>query len=120
MGLDNYTRTVYGWKIEGNKNVRNFEKELEKINENYYDDYCDFFVNDTMCGEYIYFGAKLARYYADEGGEVVINNELIKKKIDEYHNFLKDHSELDQFLQTQIGVNTTSKEPQLYIFQQIW
>ena len=73
-----------------------------------------------MCGEYIYFGAKLVRYDADEGGEVIINNELIKKKTDEYHKFLKDHPELDKFLQTQIGINTTSKEPQLYIFQQIW
>lgn len=120
MGLDNYTRTVYGWKIVGRKKVKEFENELEKINENYYDDYIDFFIDDYMCGEYIYFGAKLVRYDADEGGEVIINNELIKKKTDEYHKFLKDHPELDKFLQTQIGINTTSKEPQLYVFQQIW
>lgn len=120
MGLDNYTRTVYGWKIEGSKNVRKFEKELEKVNKNYYDDYCDFLITDIMCGEYIYFGANLVNYNADEGGEVIINNNLIEKKTDEYYNFLKGHPELDKFLQTQIGVITTSKEPQLYVFQQIW
>ena len=120
MGLDNYTRIVYGWKIEGNKKVKEFEKELEKINKNYYDDYYDFFVYDSMCGEYIYFGAKLVCYDADEGGEVIINNNLIEKKTDEYHNFLKDHPEIDKFLQSQIGINTTLKEPQLYVFQQIW
>lgn len=120
MGLDNYTKVVYGWKIEGRKNVKEFDNELEKINKNYCDDYWDFFIDDYMCGEYIYFGAKLVNYNADEGGEVIINNKLIKKASDEYYNFLKDHPELDKFLQTQIGINTTSKEPQLYVFQQIW
>ena len=120
MGLDNYTKAVYGWKIEGRENVREFENELEKVNKNYYDDYCGFFVDDHMCGEYIYFGAKLVNYDADEGGEVIINNELISNKTDNYHKFLKEHPELDKFLQSQIGINTTSNEPQLYIFQQIW
>lgn len=120
MGLDNNTRAIYGWKIEGRKNVKEFDNELEKINKNYCDDYCDFFIDDYMCGEYIYFGAKLVNYNADEGGEVIINNKLIEKASDEYYNFLKDHPELDKFLQTQIGINTTSKEPQLYVFQQIW
>ena len=120
MGLDNYTRAVYGWKIEGRKKVKEFEIELEKVNKNYYDDYLDFCINDYMCGEYIYFVAHLVKYDADEGGEVIINDKLISNKTDEYHNFLKDHPELDKFLQSQIGINTTSKEPQLYIFQQIW
>ena len=120
MGLDNYTKAIYGWKIEGSKNVRKIEDELEKINENYYDDYYNFFVDDIMCGKYIYFGAKLVSYNADEGGEVIINNKLIKESINVYHDFLKEHPELDEFLQKQIGVNTTLKEPQLYIFQQIW
>ena len=120
MGLDNYTKVIHGWKIKGRKKVKEFENELEKINENYYDDYCDFFIDDTMSGEYIYFGAKLANYNADEGGEVIINNELINKATSEYHSFLEEHPELDKFLQTQIGINTTEKESQLYIFQKIW
>ena len=119
MGLDIYTKVVYGWKIEGHKKIKKFENELEKINENYYDDYCDFFIDDTMCGEYIYFGVKLASYNSDERAEVIINNKLIKKATNEYHNFLKEHPELNDFLQKQIGVNTTLKEPQLYVFQQI-
>ena len=120
MGLDNYTRSIYGWKIEGRENVHKFQTKLEKINENYYDDYCDFLVEDTMCGEYIYFGADLVYYCADEGGEVIVNNQLIKEATDKYHNFLKEHPELDEFLKKQIGKTTTAKDPQLYIFQQIW
>ena len=49
MGLDNYTRIVYGWKIEGHKKIKEFEKELEKINKNYYDDYYDFFLFMIQC-----------------------------------------------------------------------
>lgn len=120
MGLDNYTRSIYGWKIEGRNKVEKFENELEKINENYWDDYIDFLVSDSMCGEYIFFGASLVNYDADEGGEEIINKQLIKEATDEYHDFLKEHPELDKFLQKQIGKLTTSKEPQLYIFQQIW
>ncbi len=120
MGLDNYTRSIYGWKVEGRNKVSKFEKELEKINENYWDDYCDFLVDDSMCGNYIYFGADLVNYDANEEEEVILNSKLIKEATNEYHNFLKDHPELDEFLKTQIGKNTTSKEPQLFIFQQIW
>ena len=119
MGLDNYTRVVYGWKIEGSKNVEKFEKGLEKINENYYDDYFDFFVEDTMCGDYIFFGAHLVNYDVDEGGEEVINTKLINEATDEYHKFLKDYPELDEYLNKQIGKLTTSKDAQLYVFQQI-
>lgn len=120
MGLDNYTRSIYGWKIEGRDKVTKFENALEKVNENYYDDYCDFLVEDAMCGEYIYFGAHLVNYDADEGGEVILNQQAIKEATDKYHNFLKEHPELDEFLKKQIGKKTTSKEPQLFIFQQIW
>lgn len=120
MGLDNYTRSIYGWKVDGNDKVKKFEKALEKINENFYEDYCDFFADDPMCGNYIYFGADLVNYDANEEEEVILNSELIKEATDEYHNFLKEHPELDKFLQKQIGKLTTSKEPQLFIFQQIW
>jgi len=120
MGVDNFTRAIYGWKVEGSDKVKKFEKALEKVNSNYYDDYCDFFADDTMCGNYIYFGANLVYYDADEGGEAIINNELIKEATDEYHKFLDEHPELKEFLKKQIGKKTTSKEPQLFIFQQIW
>ena len=46
-----------------------------------------------MCGEYIYFGAHLVKYDADEGGEVILNQQAIKEATDEYYNFLKEHPE---------------------------
>ena len=120
MGLDNYTRVIYGWKIEGHKNVETFENGLEKINEDYYDDYFDFFTQDIMFGDYIFFGAHLVNYDANEEEEVILNSKLINKATDEYHKFLKDHPELDEYLDKQIGKLTTSKDAQLFIFQQIW
>ena len=33
MGLDNYTRSIFGWKIEGRENVHKFQTKLEKENE---------------------------------------------------------------------------------------
>ena len=119
MGLDNYTRVIYGWKVDGSKNVKKFEKALEKINKNYYEDYCDFFVDDTVCGNYIYFGADLVNYDAHEEEEIILNSKLIKEATDKYHKFLKEHPELDEFLNKQIGKLTTSKDAQLYVFQQI-
>lgn len=120
MGLDNYTRSIFGWKIEGRENVHKFASKLEKINKNYYDEYYNFLVEDTMCGEYIYFGADLVNYDANEENEIILDDELIKKATDDYYNFLKEHPELDKFLKKQIGKTTTFKEPKLFIFQQIW
>lgn len=120
MGLDNFTRSIYGWKIEGCENVKRFEKEIEKINENYYDDYNNFLVIDYMCSSYIYFGADLVKYNAYEDNEVTVNQQLITKATNDYNNFLKEHPELDKYLQKQIGKTTTNIVPQLFIFQQIW
>ena len=118
--LDNRTRSIYGWKIEGRDKVNKFFKAIEKINKNYYDDYIDFLVNDGMCGEYIYFGANLVNYDANEGGEVVLHGDLITKAVGNYHKFLKEHQELDEFLKKQIGKTTTFKDPHVFVFQQIW
>lgn len=120
MGLDNFTRSVYGWKIEGRENVQKFENELENINKNYWDDYINFLIIDSMCGDYVYFGVDLVKYDADEGNEVIVNQQLIKEATNDYYNFLKEHPELDECLQQQIGKTTTNIVPQLFIFQQIW
>lgn len=120
MGLINYTRVIYGWKIEGHKNVEKFENAIEKINKNFYEEYCDFFAVDPTCGNYIYFGADLVNCDANEEEEVILNSKLIKKATDEYHEMLKKHPELNEFLGKQIGKLTTSKDAQLYVFQQIY
>lgn len=120
MGLDNFTRSIYGWKIEGRENVQKFKKELENVNENYLYDYSDFLVTDCMHINYIYFGIHLVNYDTDEDDEVIVDEQLITEATNNYYNFLKDHPELDEFLQKQIGKTTTNKKPKLFIFQQIW
>ena len=52
--------------------------------------------------------------------EVIVDDKLIKESTDKYQNFLKEHPELDEFLTKQIGKLTTNKDPQMFIFQQIW
>ena len=35
--IDNHTIVIYGWKIEGNDEVRKIGKKLEKVDEEYWD-----------------------------------------------------------------------------------
>ena len=55
--IDSYTTIVFGWKFTGDKKDK-FEELIEELG--YYDDnyaiFEDVFVDDTMCGEYCYFG----------------------------------------------------------------
>ena len=113
MGLDNYTKVVYGWKITDKNKLKQIEDDLENWNEDYFCE--DFIVDDTMCGNYIYFGAILTSYDADEGGEVIIDDELIKTKTKEWNDFLKDNTEFKNIIE-----KYKEGDPKLYVFQQIW
>lgn len=112
--LDNNTVVIYGWKVDGDIKS-DFQQELYDFDEDYFDKYQDIFVEDTMCGDYIYFGAILAQYDAEEGGEVIINSKLIDKATSRYNKIIKDNPELDKILN-----EYKEGEPQLYVFQNIW
>lgn len=120
MGLDNFTKVIFGWKIEGKENAEKFQNDMDKLNEDWYDEYQDVISEDTMCGNYIFIGAELVSYDADEGGEEVINDKLIKKSTSTYNKFMNSHPEFNDIVKNYIGTLTTSKEPQLFVFQQIW
>jgi len=115
MGLDNYTKIVYGWKVEDEER-ENLQNELEVWDEDYWDKVQDVIVDDTMCGDYMYFGAIIASYDAVyDPEEVIVNDDLIKSQLKEWDKFLDDNPEF---------ANIISKykhgKPQLYVFQQIW
>ena len=113
--IDNYTTVVYGWKLTGSDNVNEFTSELEDWNEDYFDITEDVLVEDTMCGEYVYFGAVLVSYDAEEGDEIVIDDELINKYTNKWNNFLKENPKFEEIIK-----KYKKGEPKLYVFQKIW
>lgn len=114
--IDNHTIVIYGWKIEGSDEVRKIGKKLEKVDEEYWDKFQNIMIDDTMCGNYLYFGAILVDYDAgDDPDPVVINSELITEATSEYNKMLEENPELKKVL------NKYTKTPaQLFVFQHIW
>ena len=125
MGLDNYTRVIYGWKVT-DKQVDKIQKEIEDKCENVYRDDMyniidECYVDDSMCGEYFYFGALLGSidvYDAERGAdnEIIINDKLINKATSKYNKMLKDYPEIEKIFKKY----SKNKKPQLYVMQNIW
>ena len=114
--LDNHTIVIYGWKIEGSDEVRKINRKLEKVDEEYWDKFQNIIIDDTMCGNYLYFGAILVNY--DAGGDpdpVVINSELIAEATSEYNKIIEENPELKKVLK-----KYTKTPAQLFVFQHIW
>lgn len=125
MGLDNYTRVIYGWKVDGKK-VSNIVKEIETVcDEEYHDDIYNIidgcYIEDTMCCEYFYFGALLGSidvYDAENGGnmEITVTQELIDKATKKYNDMINKYPKIDKIF----NKYTKKQKPQLYIMQNIW
>ena len=114
--IDNHTIVIYGWKIEGSDEVRKIGKKLEKVNEEYWYKFQNIMVDDTMCGNYLYFGAILVNYDAtDDPDSVVINSELITEATSEYNKIIEENPELKKVLK-----KYTKTPAQLFVFQHIW
>lgn len=118
MSLDNHTTVIYGWKVEGRDKVSEFEEKLENVNEDWWDNFIDeYFISDSMMGNYTYFGAILVDYDAewDDDAEVVIDDDLVKKCTAKYNKFIKDNPEISKVLD-----EYKDGEAKLYVFQHIW
>ena len=114
--IDNHTIVIYGWKIEGSNEVRKIGRKLAKIDEEYWDKFQNIMIDDTMCGDYLYFGAILVNYDAtDDPDPVVINSELITKATSEYNKVLDENFGLKKVLK-----KYTKTPAQLFVFQHIW
>lgn len=115
MGLDNFTKIVYGWKFEGQE-MENLQNDLEEYDDEYYDKLQEFIVDDTMCGNYLYVGPVLESYDAVwDPKEVIINEELKNNGINNWETFNKENPKIAEIFNKYI-----KGEPQLYVFQQIW
>jgi hypothetical protein len=120
MGLDYRTVVMYGWKVSGRDKVHALIQELERYDEDYYDHMENVTVEDTMCGNYFYFGAKVV--YQDATGdntETIVTDELIKQKMEQWENYLKKYPKFQEIL-NYIGVDVDLTKPQMYVFQHIW
>jgi hypothetical protein len=125
MGLDNYTRVIYGWKVTGKK-IHKIQEELETVCEEiYHNDLYNivdgYIIEDTMCGEYFYFGALLGSmdvYDCERGAdnEIIITTELVDKVTSAYNQMLKDYPEIEKIFKKY----SKNKKPQLYVMQNIW
>ena len=114
--IDNHTIVIYGWKIEGSDEVRKISKKLEKVDEDFWDKFQDIMIDDTMCGDYLYFGAILVNYNAgEESDPIVINSELITEATSEYNKTVEENPELKKVLK-----KYTKTPAQLFVFQHIW
>lgn len=114
--IDNHTIVIYGWKIEDIDEIHKIRKKLEKIDEDYWDKFQNIMIDDTMCGDYLYFGAILVNYDAgDDPDPVVINSELIDKATSEYNKIIEENSELKKVFK-----KYTKTPAQLFVFQHVW
>lgn len=112
--IDSYTNVIYGWKFTG-EDVDKIQHELEVWDEDYVDNIQDVTIIDYMSGYYLYIGAILGRWdESEDGGEIIVNDELIKSSTDKFNKFIKDNPEFDNIIKDYIK----DKKPQLYIMQQ--
>ena len=120
MGLDYRTVVMYGWKVSGRDNVNALIQELERYDEDYYDHMEKVIVEDTMCGKYFYFGAKVVYQDATaDKTETIVTDELIKQKMELWEDYLKKYPKFQEILKY-IGVDVDLTKPQMYVFQHIW
>lgn len=125
MGLDNYTKVIYGWKVP-EKKVSKIVEDLEtlcdeKYDKDMYDILDGYYIEDTMCGEYFYFGALLGSmdvYDAESGGqiEIKVTTKLVDKATSKYNQMLKDYPDIEKIFKKYIG----KQSPELYVMQNIW
>ena len=117
--VDNHTVLLLGWKVEGDKKVEEIKHRLESADKNWFDKFvCDFFIYDTMMGNYLYFGAIIENYDSenDMTCERIIEDEFIETEKSRYEKFLKDNPEIAKILEEY----KETKGPNLYLFQHIW
>lgn len=117
MGLDYRTVVIKGWKVADRDKVTALISELESWDEDYYDHMDGLMVEDTMCGNYFYFGALLVYQDAVEGEESIITDRLIKEKTKKWEDFIEKNP---KFLEIVKYVGIHMGEPQIYVFQHIW
>ena len=115
MGLDRRTVVLYGWKVSGNKKVSKLTRKLEEWDEDYYDKLDSLYVEDTMCGNYLYFGTILVYYDSDELYSEIITKKLINDSTKKWNDFIKENPEVDNIFK-----EYKKGDPQLYVFSHIW
>ena len=116
--IDNHTVVLYGWKVDGREKVSELENKLDEVYEDWWDEFInEYFIADSMCGNYMYFGAILADYDVefDDDPEVIIDDNLIKTSTAKYNNFITEHPEVSKVFD-----EFKDGEAKLYVFQHIW
>lgn len=111
--IDKETIVLYGWKITDN--IDELQNELEIWCEDWIEETQDIIVDDPMCNNYIYFGAIIGKYDVIDGGEIIVDNNLIKNAVYKWNKFLEINSEFENII-----LKYKNIEPKLYVFQRFW
>lgn len=126
--IDSYTYAIKGWKITGRDNVHTIYNELDDIcssvygKEDIYEILDGFIIEDSMCGEYLYFGAILNHFNNNENStDFIIDTKLIAEKVSKFNKMCKDYPEIKKMFDYSIENGLTEyKEEQLYITLHIY
>ena len=100
--IDRYVCLLKGWKITDREHIEEVKNVLEEVG--YYDNVDngleDFIVDDTMCGNYIYFGTKALYQNANEDWSgVEVNTNLFNNGWDKFKKWVNTHRDVWQKLE---------------------
>lgn len=114
--IDRKVYIINGWSVFGD-NVAKMEQELYDIDEYYNDDIQDYFVYDTMCGEYIYFGAIIDSFNPDEDPLcITIDEKSIYDADQKYKQFLEEYPHYAEIFKKYAN----NQPPQVMVVLKTW
>ena len=121
---ESYTYAIQGWKIDDSNKEREIYDELDDIcssvygKEDIYEILDGFIIEDSMGGQYLYFGAVLGCLNNKWGDKIdfTISTKLLAEKVSKFNKMCKDYPEIKKIFDFAIENGyTEAKEEQLYI-----
>ena len=121
---ESYTYAIQGWKIDDSNKEHEIYDELYDVAESVYgkEDIYEildgFIIEDSMGGQYLYFGAVLGRLDNKCGDKIdfTVSTKLLAEKVSKFNKMCKDYPEIKKIFDFAIENGyTEAKEEQLYI-----
>lgn len=122
--IESYTYAIQGWKIDDRNKEHEIYDELYDVAESVYgkEDIYEildgFIIEDSMGGQYLYFGAVLGRLDNKWGDKIdfTVSTKLLAEKVSKFNKMCKDYPEIKKIFDFAIENGyTEAKEEQLYI-----
>jgi hypothetical protein len=104
--INNEVYLIKGWKIEDSEIADALIDQLCEVDEDFYDDCIgEYFIVDSMSGEYVYFGAIIGSIDADSDcpDDIEVDEQVIKEKFDEWNKMLTEKPEVAEVFKQYMG-----------------